>query len=1498
MLMRILLCLIAIYACETHKFDGRVEEKAKDEADQEADCLKACDVACEDWGSWSALSPATDTACVGKKLTQSQKRTRSCKATCPDVKCSKTDIKEKEVDGTNDCTEPLATPPPPCQTSCNNVNYGCEEKNYTSDWSPAVETECKDKNFKQEREWTRVCPATCDDRKDCICSNVQCAKEGVESQFATGTRVTPCEAPHCTDWEAVSGDEGKWSPLAQNKPYGEKFEQSRKEKRTCSGLCPNSNCETTRTATQKVDGLRDCKQAYINAGENDSAQNALNQLCRGENGIWNIDKTGVIGNIVNCCEVVTPPVVTPPVVDPVVDPPVVTPPVVDPPEEQTCADKGVCGEWNEWKWKLTTDECPDPTSIEKPELEKEVATRTRTRICTYENEDLGCLTTNTETRMTKCEWCQGANQQLANGVCVEPPEIYPCPEDEEIVVTSGIRRERNRNVDSYNDTDTRNSCFCPSDKPKWKDDANPPACVVRNCDNMQTTAFDVNKNPAICKAIPGAIWNGDSTDLGDCCTVPSCDNVTCPSHKQKISNAGNVLDPSVANCCECKDSQPSGYSCVNGWESWNNNDDGGDCCSCGSSITYQAGGQTRCCATFVPNKDAFEGTNKCPIDRVTVSRNQKAATCTCRETCESLRTGTAPKYSCDSTRGNYLTANNSDTATPANFDTVCCDEPPPTCSSLGKSCESNSMVNKENFNTINATASNFFTNCCDDTCKSKWDKALSTPTTSSSSMIQEIIKLNKQCPKDPAKPMVWDGEKEIKADNPPTNCCIEAPHVDPVVTRPVIDPEESPTCADVCDEWPKWQEGQWEETTEKCSDPDSLTGPTSIVEATRTRTRTCDNAALGCITTNTEQRETECATAEMCTDYSGCPLNKKLIGNHANTARTAGGKSPLTNCCELKKCEEISPANRWCKAEDGYVWKDMNVDANAKALANNMTNASNCCECDSEKRWYKVANGCQQCPDDYDFKQVDGSWTCKQPECDDCCTVWAQQQSTSPQASDVCKDETFTPIYTENRNCDDCPSDKTCDEVKTTYGTKITGTKEIDCDKACDGYTYGQWSPQATASKICVGETVAQTTTETRLCPDDDCNVCETTRPATRTVNGTRTTPCRAPHCQDWEAVNGSNWSPLPKTKPLGERFEQSRQETRTCAGLCPNSNCDTTRTAKRFKDGTGTCKTEYERQREGGNQNAQNTLNQRCEKENSEKPIWDITITDEAFSVANCCKEAEAPETCGDVCGEWDESDWKWNLENNGYECPEDETSFDKPKYAEEKATRKRTRTCNNADLGCITTNSEKRITVCEWCQGEKQKLDGMGVCVCADGYYKYTYLDTVSCLECTSPKVVNADGDKCVCKQDLVDDCTDGKFNHNTCVCARTTTPATPQETKIPVNIYNSCFINNEQYPYFFLPHNPNDLGNVHEWRKECFDSDADDYTYGDVINVIHTNYSSDEKVTTAIIQKLYDCAKKEGGGQKAMNSKNKFKKQLTNNENRDCNFDTPNINVWITE
>ncbi len=459
--MRILLCILLFWACTDGELDSHLVDPAigsvpspppspPGELPQVAICLKSCEKACGNYGAWSVLLPSTDTFCEEKEFDQSQSRTRTCVATCPDVQCQVTETKEVEADGTKDCPEP----PPPCQTSC---NTGCKAKSY-SNWSPTESSQCKDKPVTQAREWTRECFSTCDDKAECLCTGIKCEPTGTENQPANGTKViacntacdayswgewlpqkdaaevckgesvaqtrsgtrtcprddcsacgtkttqprtlkgtkvTPCQevdnSPYCNAWQPVSGAEGVWSPR-NTKPKGEEFEQTRKEKRTCPRACPNSFCKKKNTGRQSVFGTKEEK----------------------------VTKT--------------------------TNPP--------PPTSPTCnsCSKG-CETWGEWgAWEVeevggVEKSCPTSIDFGVKLLKEVIDNRSRTRTCNNNLcADAVCFTSNTETRTIPCG-CPEGKVPGDGGTCVcdaskrfyrDGDECEECPIGNNFKQVSGV----------------------------------------------------------------------------------------------------------------------------------------------------------------------------------------------------------------------------------------------------------------------------------------------------------------------------------------------------------------------------------------------------------------------------------------------------------------------------------------------------------------------------------------------------------------------------------------------------------------------------------------------------------------------------------------------------------------------------------------------------------------------------------------------------------------------------------------------------------------------------------------------------------------------------------------------------------------------------------------------------------------------------------------------------------------------------------------------------
>jgi len=558
------------------------------------------------------------------------------------------------------------------------------------------------------------------------------------------------------------------------------------------------------------------------------------------------------------------------------------------------------------------------------------------------------------------------------------------------------------------------------------------------------------------------------------------------------------------------------------------------------------------------------------------------------------------------------------------------------------------------------------------------------------------------------------------------------------------------------------------------------------------------------------------------------------------------------------------------------------------------------CVCDSARRQYKVGNACQQCPSDYNLKQVNGIWTCEQTCA--CCEDW-EQTGVSQQASEVCKNSQFTPVYTYERTCDNCPPGNTCLLTKTEASQPVQGTKTTkNCEDHCTDWSAWDW-------------------TATEACPPTNSSFTKSSATYAGTRTRTCTGLCSASDCAATDN-SGRDTRACEYCQGTGQKILNQGTSTESC--VCDeakhyykkDNTCILCEPPKKFRDGKCVCD-------EAKHYYKKDNTCILCEPP---KKFQDGECVEEATSNVkspdDASEEGSTPppkvETCAEGCGDW-EKDWStWKLTTA--ECPADTTSFTQPTPAAEKATRTRTRVCENlpAGLECFTSNTETRTTICGWCQGEGQKFDD-GVCVCdADSnYYKDAHYDD-RCTSC-GDKVVNAKGDGCVCaesscinskktwnsdtcscgecKQEVADACYPGSLDAN-CTCISVAEPEA--ETTIAIKIYNGCFSTAGILQLFsgyssgttLLKKFPTDQG----WKfEECFESDIDDYN--EAVGAIISEPPSDS--VQAVIQKLYDCAKNRVDKKNINDAKGKFIEQLTDNDTRDCKRSNkpPNINVEIT-
>ena len=417
--MRILLCILLFWACTDGELDshlvnpdsGTIDSNPKPTAIPIGECISSCAEACEDYGEWSALLPSTDTICAVEKLTQSHSRTRTCVATCPDVQCLKTETKEIEAAGTKDCTEP----PLPCKTSC---TTGCKAKTF-GDWSPTEDSQCKDDDFTQAREWTRECFSTCDDKAECLCTGIKCEPTGTENQPANGTKVINCD----TACDAYSWGELLPQTDAAEVCKGKSVKQTRSGTRTC----PRDDCSACGTKTTQPHTLKGTKVTPCQEVDNSPYCNAW-QPVSGAEGVWSPARnTRPEGEEFEQTreEKRTCPRACPnsfckkkntgsqlvfgtkeEKVTKTTNPP--------PPTCNSCCEK-----WDDWEAWTVEASCPTSIDFGVELLKEGKENRSRTRTCNNNLcADAVCFTSNNETRTIPCSCPAGKVLEAKGGTCV------------------------------------------------------------------------------------------------------------------------------------------------------------------------------------------------------------------------------------------------------------------------------------------------------------------------------------------------------------------------------------------------------------------------------------------------------------------------------------------------------------------------------------------------------------------------------------------------------------------------------------------------------------------------------------------------------------------------------------------------------------------------------------------------------------------------------------------------------------------------------------------------------------------------------------------------------------------------------------------------------------------------------------------------------------------------------------------------------------------------
>lgn len=502
--------------------------------------------------------------------------------------------------------------------------------------------------------------------------------------------------------------------------------------------------------------------------------------------------------------------------------------------------------------------------------------------------------------------------------------------------------------------------------------------------------------------------------------------------------------------------------------------------------------------------------------------------------------------------------------------------------------------------------------------------------------------------------------------------------------------------------------------------------------------RTCDKTKFPCVdkatceTTKTRTQEVEgtkdCGTAARAEEETA-----EAVAEQKETCESAC--DPWGAWSETKSCTDTASftqrgsytmeRNRTCdttnlKAGEKCPTKnsekircDYCQGAGQKLASNDI------CECDPKQDYYKAsasAESCTKCEAPKVMKQVNGTWTCAEYECDcdgkdgknnDVCGKWGAWtlQDGAKQLSQVCKGEKFAQTQEQTRTCKNaaCLQGKTCETKKTQPVTPMpVGTKETVCDDDCGA--WGDWSAwlPAEAPANCTG-TFTQKQTRTRdcsqACSSANCDTSDpnpkeqevacpqdpqkTTLESTVVVPPEDPPPCDCNMEYTWEPATDAL---RPSDICKGEYFNQAQTGTRDFGNSACNTQCVTSSTREETLEG-----------------------------------------------------EKETPCTS---CNPWQSwSDWSPALSSG---CSDTSASA----FALEKTieqSRSRSRTCSNlcSYSKCPIANSEKIQADCPYCRGEGQLPQDDGSCLCDTdkGYYRVE--GQTGCAKCEPPNVLAYDSD-----------------------------------------------------------------------------------------------------------------------------------------------------------
>ena len=1108
--MRILLLTLALLACQDHEFGSRVElEKAKAEptpivttvrggsGDATAKCAKSCKIACGEWSAWSAYAPAPADVCSDQKFPQTRESTRTCSNVCQNISCKtrRTDKKEN-VSGTKTCPQPL-----PCQTVCDTA---CSAWSSWSAGTPAANTECKDKTFTQTSTKTRTCPRICDDSADCLCEIMRdhCLTSDSKNNNVKGIKVVAC-ADACGAWIAPSNWSSTETCPANTSFTPTSITETGNKTRACTECgqpCATTSKPVTRTKPcAYCKGTGQLKQAngscvcntnkgYTRSGDECICNSGKRFYRTGKtctecpadkefkqlaNGTWQCagcPAGQILKNnkcvcpagqkLVNgaCCNT-------------------------------TCA--AGCDDWNNWSSWSSPNSCSTDTDAFTASPASIEQTRSRARACLNLCANITCFTSNNETNIVTCTYCQGEGQTFdTGGNCV-------CDKD------AGYVKVGNKCVcdSGRNFYKQGNSCVeCVAPEKLQTQTGGAQLCVLPKCneDCDPFTAGDWTPDAStICKNNknfkPKRTWTRTCPTNRPECETTKVETATTPipgtrvidcEEACKVSQDWFPLPPAANSICQGKSeeiSQEQTLTCT---------DDCGECPTTKSQKVTVVGSKAVTCdsgcvkGSWSPLPPATD--TICEGQDTTVSQ-KRTITCTddcgvCPPTTESQDVTVEGTCKCNYTDRYYLKDGNTCTKCPttrvfnvnASTGTGTCTACPEgqtvvdnickptvttqsctTCAecdwgdwsdwSSANSCPANDKFEPASITQTRAR-SRTCNLCADVTCFTSNSETNVVTCAYCQGEGQDLLE-DGTCICDHKKDYYLVGDacvkckapKELQAQADGTQQCV------------------LPDCDKACKPFTAVGEvGVWK--------PDASTiCPNTTVTQTRTLTRTCPDNRPECETTMIDTGASsipgtkETNTCTECTlvtpsDWSGtCPSSESMKKPTQRQSKTStrvcdNVDCPPQNCADETEYKDCP----WCEGEGQKLLDDEDK-----------------CVCKSDERYYRDGDKCTQCPTTSVFNTSAGT-----------CTACPEGQTVVDNACVIICPEDQKP----NDNGDGCVCKRAGETIDETTG-KCIGD-EPDCSK-CRPFPE-KWTTQSCPSKASFKKhKVKKQRQRSRTCPAD-----------------------------------------------------------------------------------------------------------------------------------------------------------------------------------------------------------------------------------------------------------------------------------------------------------------------------------------------------------------------------------------------------------------------------